>query len=122
MAHGRLFGAVTALLAALALTPACAFAAVGQPIALGAGQNPNVTVDGAGTAYIAFTGQGANSKELNFCRLPRGVTACSPRTTITTPGDSLSIPLAFSFGGTVRVISYRYGGDVPGFSAVYMFT
>src|SRR5436309_4052688 len=118
MPSGRLSGAVIALLVSvLAVAPSHALGAVGQPIKLGAGQNPNVTVDSDGTAYIAYTGQGANSKELNFCRLPRAATACATRTTITTPGDSLSIPLAFTFNGTVRVISYRYGGDVPGFSA-----
>jgi hypothetical protein len=81
-----------------------------------------VTLDDAGTAYIAFTGQGANSTELDFCKLPRGATACAPRTTIAAPGDSLSIPLAFLGGTNVHVISYRYGGTVPNFAAVYLFT
>ena len=123
MGSGRLRGAVIAVvLGLLALAPSHALAAVSQPIDLGPGQNPNVTVDDAGTAYIAFTGQGANSKELNFCRMPRGATACAPRTTIATPGDSLTIPLAFLGGTNVHVISYRYGGDVPNFAAVYLFT
>ena len=123
MGTGRFRGAIIAVvLGLLALAPAYAQAAVGQPLALGAGQNPNVTVDDAGTAYIAFTGQGANSTELNFCRLPRGGTACAPRTTIAAPGDSLSIPLAFLGGTNIHVISYRYGGAVPNFAAVYVFT
>ena len=109
---------VTAL---LILTPSAASADVGKPIDLGAGQNPNVTLEaGTGTAYIAYTGQGANSTELDFCRLPRGATACSPHTIINAPGDSLTKPLAFGSGNAVNVISYRYGLSGP-FSQVLLF-
>src|SRR5947208_3482210 len=54
------------VIAALALVPAVASADVGQPVDLGVGQNPNVTLEPDGTADIAFTGQGANSAELDY--------------------------------------------------------
>ena len=107
-----------------ALAPAQAAAAVGAPVRLGDGDRPNVTVEDDGTAHIAWTGVGANSKELDYCRLPRGATACAPKTVIAAPGDSLSKPLAFSSGGTaptIHVVSYRYGLAGPSFSAVMVF-
>ena len=75
MGSGRLRGALigTALLL-LGLLPATAVADVGQPLDLGAGQNPNVTLEADGTANIAYTGQGSNSTELDNCKLPRGAT------------------------------------------------
>src|SRR5689334_9850097 len=100
-------GAVTTVVAAaLALLPAVATADVGQPIDLGAGQNPNVTLEPDGTAHVAFTGQGSNSTELDYCKLPRGASQCSVRTIIPAPGDSLTIPFAFGSGNNVNVISY----------------
>ena len=115
-------GAVTTVVAAaLALLPAVATADVGQPIDLGPGQNPNVTLEADGTAHIAFTGQGANSKELDYCKLPRGASQCSVRTVIAAPGDSLTIPFAFGNGDNVNVISYRYGLTNGPFSQVLLF-
>src|SRR5260221_10647603 len=108
-------------LGALPARAATASAAL-TPIQLGDGDRPNVTVDQAGTAYIAWTGRGANSAQLFFCRLPRGATACAPLTQIAAPGDSLPIPLAFLGGTTVHVISYRYGLSGPSFSADMLFT
>jgi hypothetical protein len=118
----RLRGAVIATVTAvIGLLPAVAAADVGQPIDLGAGQNPNVTLEADGTAHIAFTGQGANSAELDYCKLPRGATTCSVRTVIPAPGDSLTIPLAFGSGNNVSVISYRYGLTGAVFSQVMLF-
>lgn len=114
---GALIGTVLAIAAAF---PAASSAAVGQPIDLGPGQNPNVTLAPDGTAHIAYTGLGANSKELDYCRLPRGATQCSPRSVIPAPGDSLTIPFAFGSGNNVNVISYRYGLTNP-FSQVLLF-
>lgn len=121
MVTPRLRGALIAFaLAAATLVPASATAAVGQPIDLGAGQNPNVTLEADGTAHIAYTGQGANSAELDYCKLPRGATQCSVKTVIPAPGDSLTIPFAFGSGNSVNVISYRYGLSNP-FSQVLLF-
>jgi hypothetical protein len=114
MGTWRLRGAfiATALLL-LALLPAAASADVGQPLDLGAGQNPNVTLEADGTAHIAYTGQGANSTELDYCKLPRGATQCSVKSVIPAPGDSLTIPFAFGSGSSVNLISYRYGLTAP---------
>jgi hypothetical protein len=118
----RLQGALTAtVLAALALLPAAASADVGQPVSLGQGQNPNVTLEADGTANIAYTGKGANSAELNYCKLPRGATSCSVKTIIPAPGDSLTIPFAVGSGNTVNVISYRYGLTGGPFAQVLLF-
>src|SRR3954453_24053450 len=96
------------VIAALALLPAAASADVGQPVDLGVGQNPNVTLQADGTAHIAYTGQGANSTELDYCKLPRRATQCSVKAIIPAPGCSLPIPFAFGNGSTDNVISYRY--------------
>jgi hypothetical protein len=121
MGSGRLRGALIGTLLAIAVAfPAAALADVGQPIDLGPGQNPNVTLESDGTAHIAFTGLGANSTELNYCKLPRGATQCSVRSKVPAPGDSLTIPFAFGSGNAVNVISYRYGLSNP-FSQVLLF-
>ena len=113
---------LSALVVALSLLGASSASAnVGPPLDLGLGQNPNVTLDPDGTANIAFTGQGANSTELDYCRLPRGATSCSVRTVIPAPGDSLTLPLAFGSGNNVNVISYRYGLTNGPFAQVLLF-
>lgn len=118
----RLRGAVIATaLSLLALLPASASADVGQPIDLGAGQKPNVTLEADGTADIAYTGQGSNSAQLNYCKLPRGATQCSVKSIVPAPGDSLTIPFAFASGNTVNLISYRYGLTGPTFAQVLLF-
>jgi hypothetical protein len=127
MPRRRLRGAILAVLLALALlAPASAGAAVGTPIALGPGENANVTVEADGTAHLVWRGQGVDSPRLTYCRLRVSDSACTPQTAITAPGDNLLRPLAFGNGGTVRVISYRYGGDVQTtygtFGAVLMWT
>src|SRR4051812_17755792 len=86
------------------------------------GDQPNVTLDAAGTAYVAWRGRGSNSAQLFFCRFPRGAKACAARSQIAAPGDSLSLPLAFLDGTTIRVIAYRYGLSGPNFSQTMMFT
>ena len=114
MGSRRLRGALLATaLVILGLMPAAASADVGQPTDLGQGQNPNVTLEADGTAHIAYTGKGANSTELDYCTLPRGATACSVKSVIPAPGDSLTIPFAFGSGNSVNVISYRYGLTPP---------
>ena len=127
MGSARPRGAVAGAVLAIALSlPASAGAAVTQPLTFGTGTSPNVTVESDGTAHVAWRGPGADSARLTYCRLPVGASACSPLTTLTVPGDSLTRPFAFARAGTVRVISYRYGGDVQAaygtFGAVLMFT
>jgi hypothetical protein len=114
--------AIVLVLALCALLPASAFGEAGQPIRLGVGANPNVSLESDGTADIAFTGAGANSAQLFFCRLPRGATACSVTTQVAAPGDSLTIPLAFGSGNNISLISYRYGLTNGPFAQVLLFS
>jgi hypothetical protein len=117
----RLGAFLVTVICSLALAAGAASADVGQPIDLGPGQNPNVTLEADGTAHIAYTGKGSNSTELDYCRLPRGATACSVKTIIPAPGDSLTIPIAIGNGNNVSVVSYRYGLTNGPFSQVLLF-
>jgi len=102
-----------------AVAPSAAWAAPGS---LGSGARPAVAMDAAGTAFIAWIGVQPSVTSLHFCRLPRGAATCeNTTTTITTPGTSITAPFVAVDGTTVRVLSYRYGEDVPGFSADYLF-
>ena len=98
-------GAVSLLLAA---------PAHGAPFVLGEGSEPNVAVDPAGTAYIAWRGPG---ETLRFCRLPRGASTCAVQSTIDTGGgQSLSRPFVSVTGARVVVAQYRYGYSPGAFS------
>ena len=109
-----------ACLAAALLGPAGAVAAT--PLTIGTGHKPGVAVDGAGTAYIAWFGPESNVTSLHFCRLPRGAGACDVATTIAAPGTTLSRPYVTVDGGTVRVVSYRYGLTGARFDEIWEFT
>src|SRR3954469_1602913 len=111
-------GLLLALL--LVLFPAGAHAA--GRVLIGDGVEPAVTVDPAGTAYIAWIGHEPSTTTLHFCRLPRGAAACDINSPIATPGTSLTRPFVMVTGAVVRVFSYRYGLSGPRFDAVYMFT
>src|SRR5436305_10002759 len=103
MVTRRLRGAFAAgllSLAVLAAPPARALPPVTEtvtPFSISAkGSMPNVTVDAAGTAYIAWDepfDSAANRAQVMFCRLPRGATACSPLTPVNPPGDSGTLPI-----------------------------
>jgi hypothetical protein len=97
-------------------------ASLPRPIAVGSGYNAGVTVDPAGTAYIAWVGPESNVTTLQFCRLPRGATACDARGMIAAEGTSLSRPFLVVEGMTVQVLSYRYGLTGADFSSVFLFT
>ena len=90
MGSRRRQGAVTIVALVLtALLAVSAQAAVQTPVNISAsGQNPNVTLDAAGDAHIAFTGRGIDSKLLFYCRIPAGGNACAPLTQINAPGDT----------------------------------
>jgi hypothetical protein len=78
-----------------------------------------VAVDAAGTAYVAWVGNGADPTSLNFCRLPRGATACDISSQPAVPGTSLSRPYVSVSGSRVQVFTYRYGMSGPHFSTVF---
>src|SRR5215213_7499422 len=83
-------------------------AASAAPVLVGDGVQPGVTVDGSGTAYIAWIGNEPNTTSLHFCRLPRGAAACDVNIPLSVPGTSLTRPYVLVDGSTVRVLSYRY--------------
>jgi hypothetical protein len=81
-----------------------------RTIDLGAGIEPTVAVDTAGTAFIASNGLDPNSPVVNYCKLPRGASACSKSFTLTPGGGSVSAPYTFvDAAGTVRLLTARYG-------------
>jgi len=92
------------------------------PVTIGEGFKPGVAVDPAGTAYIAWYGTETVTTTLQFCRLPRGATACDVRKPITALGTTLTRPFVTVTGSMVRVISYRYGLTGDRFDAVYVHT
>src|SRR3954454_14501877 len=49
-----------------------------ESISLGAGKNPNLLVDRAGTAHIVFAQEGVDAPDnLSFCNLQRGIKRCA---------------------------------------------
>ena len=76
--------AVLVVLAGLVL----ASSASAAPFTVGAGFKPSVAVDAAGTAYLAWYGPESGTTSLQFCRVPRGATACDLARTIPAPGTS----------------------------------
>src|SRR5690349_5198481 len=111
--------AALAVLAVALLAPSVAGAA---PLTMGNGHKPGVAVDAAGTAYIAWFGPESLTTSLQFCRLPRGASACDVKTTLAAPGTTLSRPFVTVDGATVRVISYRYGLTGARFDQIWEFT
>jgi hypothetical protein len=96
--------------------------ATGDAFTIGAGSQPGVAVDAAGTAYVAWNQTGGpDPVPLAFCRIPRGATSCTPAT-LTVPGTVQRAPFVFVNGTRVIVLSYRYGAGVPGFSHLYALT
>jgi hypothetical protein len=107
--------------AALLIAPA---AHAASPFTVGAGENPGLAVDNAGTAYIAWNGtENTGTRSLHFCRLPRGATACQGQATIPDAQFfTLNRPFVTVSGSTVRVIQTRYGFLTGQFNRVYLFT
>jgi hypothetical protein len=107
-----------AVVAAVLIDPSAA----GAAITIGGGHKPGVAVDANGTAYIAWYGPESLTTSLQFCRLPRGASACDVTTTLAAPGTTLSRPFVTVDGATVRVISYRYGLTGARFDQIWEFT
>ncbi|MDX6375400.1 MAG: hypothetical protein QOD98_4388 [Nocardioidaceae bacterium] len=97
-------------------------AAQTAPLVLGAGSRPGLAVDAAGIGYIAWNGTDYPTS-LQFCRLPRGASACTARSAIAVPAatTSGSRPFVTVTGGTVRVVQYRYPTTGPAPAGVYEF-
>jgi hypothetical protein len=77
-------------------------------------------VDAAGTAYIAWSGP-ENPASLQFCRLPRGATACDVAHAIVAPGTTTSRAFVTVSGSRVTVVQYRYPVVAPDVAGVYAF-
>src|SRR4051794_2303940 len=92
------------MLALAAAVPCAAQAAA--PVTIGPGVEPAVTVDAAGTAYIAWIGNEPGTTTLHFCRLPRGAAACDLNAPVAVPGTSLTRPYVTVDGATVRIYTY----------------
>jgi hypothetical protein len=108
-------------LAAALLLAAPAHAAA--PFVIGAGENPGLAVDAAGTAYIAWNGtENTGTRSLHFCRLPRGATSCTDTTIAGAPFFTLYRPFVTVSGSTVRIVQSRYGFLTGEFGRVYQFT
>lgn len=86
-------------------------AAGAAPFALGAGSQPSVAVDGAGTAHIAWNGPEVDAHAPRYCRLPRGATACDVALTLPTAAgtDTTTRPYVSLSGGRVSVLVHRFG-------------
>jgi hypothetical protein len=108
-----------AFIAALGCALGAPAAAAGA-VTVGQGDNaPGVAVDAAGTAYIAWD----NHNTLQFCRLPRGASACDISHSIAAPGATTLRAFVAVSGSRVVVVQYRYpltGADPP--PAIWAFT
>ena len=98
-----------------------------EPVTVGAGEDPAVTVDSAGTAFIAFNVATNSPQLLRFCKLPRGAAACSSAFDLPLTGDAATTdsgtrPYVTVSGATVRILSYRYGFSTGAFSRQLLFT
>ncbi|HEY6892482.1 MAG TPA: hypothetical protein VI300_32050 [Solirubrobacter sp.] len=102
----------TAVLAVVALLLASApgVARAAAPFAIGSGSLPNVAVDAAGVAYVAYNGVEAGGPP-HFCRLPRGASACDVALTLPIPGgtDTTSRPVVTVVGARVTILQHRSG-------------
>jgi hypothetical protein len=114
--------ALTALFSCLLLAPP----ALAAPVAVGAGSDAAVTVDAAGTSYIAYNGLPSSNQPLRLCKLPRGASACASTTDLPVAGpgtiSSDARPFVSVSGMTVRVLSYRYGFSSGDFARDVLFT
>ena len=84
----RLVVAVLSVIVVAALAAAAAGAAVPRPFTAGQGDKPTLTIDAAGTAWVAWNQKvDALSNKVVVCRVPRGATACAATTSLT-PGET----------------------------------
>jgi hypothetical protein len=117
----------TAWLLALALIGAGAIAAPAAAqtgeVDLGPGELPSVALDSDDTAHVVWNGTENANASLIYCRLPQGATACSPRLTLPSSGESLQRPQVFAGrSGPVRILSYRYGLSPGSFQRIFQYT
>jgi hypothetical protein len=84
----RRIALVLATATAAALTTVAPGSAA-TPVVVGQGHGPDIAVDAAGTAHIAFLNGDASPEEARYCRLPRGGTGCTATSAF--PGSPSSV-------------------------------
>jgi hypothetical protein len=101
------------LLAMLALLlPATAGA---KPLTLnGAGSDPHIAVDEAGTGHVVWNDSGGDGDDvLRYCRLPRGASKCAKQQAFGLPGRDFEGPRALYADGLLTIVDNRccFPGD-----------
>jgi hypothetical protein len=97
------------------LAPGAAQAA--RPIYVGAGSDPGVAVDAAGTAHVAYNADFASDvgEPLMYCSWPRGARRCTPRPIVSdgeSPSAQPALVRAGPAPGDVTIVSAREGIQV----------
>jgi hypothetical protein len=111
--------------AAVALAFALMSASAASASIVGAGARPGLTVDAAGTAYVAWNGPESTNSTLRFCRLRRGATACDAGVGVVLPAPATTTsvyrPFVIVSGDHVVVVQFRYptSGSLP--AGLYRF-
>jgi hypothetical protein len=100
-------------LSPLTVAPASAAAAKNSAFTIGAGEDPTIAVDKAGTAYVTWVHQGpsGHQDQLQFCKVPRGTRKCTDLQTFSAPlatGDRAQILMPNPT--TVYIVYYQYAG------------
>lgn len=95
-----------------AAVPATAGAAT-VTLSTGANQgSPEIAVDASGTGHVAWKESVSSGADLvQYCRLPRGATACTDRKTFTLPQEGFGRPRVVIGASGITILQYRCCGD-----------
>jgi hypothetical protein len=101
----------TLLVALFLLLVIAAPANAARGVTVGAGNDPGVAVDAAGTAHIAYNGVANGTGEpLMYCAWPRGASRCAPRPIVVDSANPSAQPALVQTGpapADVTVVSMR---------------
>ena len=102
--------AIVLVLLLVGLVPGTARAA--RPVYLGAGSDPGVAVDAAGTAHVAYNADYVSDvgEPLMYCAWPRGARRCTPRAIVSdgeSPSAQPALVRAGPAPGQVTIVSQR---------------
>lgn len=108
-----------AILTLLLAAPASAHAA--RSVVVGAGGNPGVAVDAAGTAHVAYNAEfeSGQGRPLMYCAWPRGARRCTPRPIVSdgySPGAQPALVGTGPAPGEVAIVSSR--ADITAISSL----
>lgn len=68
---------------------------------------PDIAVDDGGTGHIAWSEASSGDDPVQYCRLPRGATACAPSLTLSPPEDGFGGPRVLLGAGRVILLTAR---------------